>query len=465
MHWDNLVGKTLENREQNNINAIRTSHYPNQSHLYRLIVYGKDRSASPKMQEVKHLYQSFDFDLSNTQIRITNRHPFANSSEFACVLTLHREGKCLEELHFQTEVAPLETSVYPISFMTAMDVGEYCVDVSLRLKNSTLYAKAGYEIAYAQTILGDKTLLYRGYDLRGSLSRSDLVLVQSPHVIGVKNEEFEILFSRIYGGIIGYKYANAEMLEAIPKMNFLRAPTDNDRGNQMPFRYAKWKNAGRYQSCKRDLAGRTEALVERLEDSIRITFSHRILEDSEATVMQSYTISPDGMIEVQMLMEERDDLGDMPEFGMMFMLDADYRFMQYYGLGSDENYADRKHGARLGVYRVNVEDNLSAYLKPQECGNREGVRYAAIVDERNRGLFFRAKSGESMSFSALHYSPAMLEAAAYAHELPKVQHTFVRVAKARMGVGGDDSWGARTHEEFLLPKEGRMEFTFCFRGI
>ncbi|MCI6039277.1 MAG: hypothetical protein MR742_02020 [Clostridiales bacterium] len=34
-----------------------------------------------------------------------------------------------------------------------------------------------------------------------------------------------------------------------------------------------------------------------------------------------------------------------------------------------------------------------------------------------------------------------------------------------MGVGGDDSWGARTHEEYLIDVSHRRSFTFCFRGI
>ena len=42
---------------------------------------------------------------------------------------------------------------------------------------------------------------------------------------------------------------------------------------------------------------------------------------------------------------------------------------------------------------------------------------------------------------------------------------IVRVAKDQMGIGGDDSWGARTHEEYLLKTDKKMEFSFVFKGL
>ena len=36
------------------------------------------------------------------------------------------------------------------------------------------------------------------------------------------------------------------------------------------------------------------------------------------------------------------ELGDMPEFGVVFKFNADYDNVQWYGLGEAETYADRK---------------------------------------------------------------------------------------------------------------------------
>jgi beta-galactosidase len=105
---------------------------------------------------------------------------------------------------------------------------------------------------------------------------------------------------------------------------------------------------------------------------------------------------------------------------------------------------------------------MAKYLVPQECGNKTGVRWALLTDRRKRGLLF---SGDSMYFSAIPYTPHELENAGHAYELPPVHHTVVRIADMQMGLAGDDSWGAQTHEEFLLDVSTHKSFAFSFKGV
>ena len=165
----------------------------------------------------------------------------------------------------------------------------------------------------------------------------------------------------------------------------------------------------------------------------------------------------------------------MPEFGFLLTLNADYDHITYYGCGPEENYCDRRKGAKLGVYQAQVRDMAEAYLVPQETGNRTGVRWAKVTDRRGRGVLLRAAGfpdcGDpeasrpgTMEFSALPYSPEMLETARHPFELPPVHYTYVRCSLKQMGIAGDDSWGARTHEEYLLKTDRRLVFAFDFRG-
>ena len=156
----------------------------------------------------------------------------------------------------------------------------------------------------------------------------------------------------------------------------------------------------------------------------------------------------------------------MPEFGVLFKFNADYDHVQWYGLGPAETYVDRKHGAKLGIYENLVTDNMARYLVPQECGNKEEVRWAKITDRKGRGMLFEMdKENGPMMFSALPYTPHEIENAMHPYELPAIHYTVVRAAKAQMGVGGDDSWGARTHAEYLLDTNGKMKFSFVFKGL
>ncbi len=110
-----------------------------------------------------------------------------------------------------------------------------------------------------------------------------------------------------------------------------------------------------------------------------------------------------------------------------------------------------KHGAKLGIYENSGTDNLARYLVPQECGSKEGVRWASITDRKGRGMLFEMdKNNGPMMFSALPYTPHEMENAMHPYELPEIHYTVVRAAKAQMGVGGDDSWGSHTHPEYLL---------------
>ena len=148
----------------------------------------------------------------------------------------------------------------------------------------------------------------------------------------------------------------------------------------------------------------------------------------------------------------------MPLFGVSFRMDADFDEVKYYGLGPEENYCDRKEGARLGIYTYSAGENMTPYLVPQECGNRTGVRWAEVTDFRGRGLKL---TGEKMEFCALPWTAHEIENAAHGQELPVRQYTVVRAAGMQMGVGGDDSWGARTHEEYLIDVSRKMSFAFC----
>lgn len=132
-------------------------------------------------------------------------------------------------------------------------------------------------------------------------------------------------------------------------------------------------------------------------------------------------------------------------------MNADYNHVEWYGLGPQETYADRKRGAKLGIYRNLVEENMAKYVTPQECGSKEEVRYAKVTDRKGRGMLFEmTKESGPMMFSALPYTPHEIENAKHAFELPQVHYTVVRAALGQMGIAGDDSWGARTHEEYLL---------------
>ena len=176
----------------------------------------------------------------------------------------------------------------------------------------------------------------------------------------------------------------------------------------------------------------------------------------------TYRVQPSGRLDVQLDYDPVEGLGAPPEFGMTMKMDADYHRVRFYGLGPEENYIDRREGARLGIWNYRAEENVTPYLLPQECGNRTGVRWAEVTDKSGHGLKLTLNGGE---FSALPCTPHELENAAHGFELPPMNYTVLKMSARQMGVGGDDSWGARTHEEYLLDADKPLVFRFSLEGI
>jgi len=169
----------------------------------------------------------------------------------------------------------------------------------------------------------------------------------------------------------------------------------------------------------------------------------------------------DGVIRTTLSMEKTDDIGELPEFSVMFMVEAELERLKWYGPGPDDTYIDRCHGGKLGIYENLVSDNMAAYLVPQECGNKVDVRWARVTDRDGHGLLFAAND---LQFSALPWTPQEVENAQHPTELPPVHYTCIRVGK-QMGVGGDNTWGALVHPEYLLDNSEKMEISFWFRGV
>ena len=426
------------------------------------IAYGGNRDASPKMQEVKFNYQNITAEVSADSVKVINKNLFVSTDIFDCKVTVAKNGKVIHKASLATAVAPLSEETYVLPLAKEEKPGEYTVTVSFHLKEDKAWAEAGHEVAFGQYV-------YQVEEPKKTCPEG-VKVIRSTHNIGVRGAHFEVLFSVLNGGLVSYKYAGKEMIEAIPKPNFWRAPTDNDCGNLMGMRYGQWKLASMYLSHKDFRQGAYGPAnmpeVEVNEKSVKVSYTYIMPTTPTSECKLSYEVFGDGRVKTTLTYDPVKELGDMPEFGVIFKFNADYDRVEWYGLGEAETYSDRKKGAKLGIYANMVADNIARYMVPQECGAKEEVRWAKVTDRKGRGMLFEMDENNGpMMFSALPYTPHEMENAMHPYELPEVHYTVVRVAKDQMGIGGDDSWGARTHEEYLLKTDKKMEFSFVFKGL
>lgn len=431
------------------------------------IAYGGERMPSPKMQEVKFNYQNISIQIQDDQFTVINKNLFTNTDVYDCKISLTLDGRQIADTKVDIGVEPLSQQTYQLPrwrYLTpwskeepwmATDAGEYVVTVSFVLKEDTLWAQRGHEVAFGQGI----------YEIEAPQQRkpqSYMKVTDGTYNLGIKGEHFEVLFDKGGKGLVSYVYGGREMIKAIPKPNFWRAPTDNDNGNQMPFRYAQWKLASMYQLNGIPGSKEPNPVIVQDADKVTVTYTYYLPTTPESSCEVAYTVTGDGTVHTALSYNPPKGIHDMPEFGMLFKFDADYENLTWYGYGPAETYCDRERGGKLGIYQNKVADNIAQYLVPQECGNHTHVRRASVTDNLGRGIEF---SGKELSFSALPYTPHELENAMHSYELPPVYYTVVRVALQQMGVAGDDSWGARTHEEYLIDVTRPLKLEFDFKGI
>ena len=354
------------------------------------IAYGGERMPSPKMQEVKFNYQNISIQIQDDQFTVINKNLFTNTDVYDCKISLTLDGRQIADTKVDIGVEPLSQQTYQLPrwrYLTpwskeepwmATDAGEYVVTVSFVLKEDTLWAQRGHEVAFGQGI----------YEIEAPQQRnpqSYMKVTDGTYNLGIKGEHFEVLFDKGGKGLVSYVYGGREMIKAIPKPNFWRAPTDNDNGNQMPFRYGQWKLASMYQLNGIPGSKEPNPVIVQETDKVTVTYTYYLPTTPESSCEVAYTVTGDGTVHTALSYDPPKGIHDMPEFGMLFKFDADYENLTWYGYGPAETYCDRERGGKLGIYQNKVADNIAQYLVPQECGNHTHVRRASITDNLGRG--------------------------------------------------------------------------------
>ncbi|MEE0956444.1 MAG: glycoside hydrolase family 2 TIM barrel-domain containing protein [Eubacterium sp.] len=491
------------------------------------IVYGKDRNPSPKMQEVKYDYQNIavifrtadskeehraaEYAGSSDKLEhihssdkhehensaaehfhgivesetessekilaaVRNKYLFTNTDAFACIIRLDREGKNIFSSSGKISTAALSQSEFELPLTIPEEAGEYTLTMSWRLREDTLFAEAGHEIAWSQCRImraknGRLTIsdpwanaakLKAERAPAGALKKEGKPeIVPGWHNTGVRGENFEILFSNLHGGLVSYRFGGQELLQDTVKPNFWRALTDNDVANQLGVRAGQWKAASAYSLTKYEHGRKaTDYTVEETARSVIVVYTYHLAVRPAKDCRVRYEVFADGTVDTTLMVDASAEVGELPELSMLFTLDADRNQTEWYGLGPEETYPDRCH-AKLGIYHNRAEDNMAKYLVPQECGNHAGTRWAKVTDKDGRGFLFGL---DGLSFSCLPWKPEEVENARHSNELPPVHHTYVRCG-LQMGIGGDDTWGALVHPEFLIDNSRETRIHFRFRGI
>jgi len=154
---------------------------------------------------------------------------------------------------------------------------------------------------------------------------------------------------------------------------------------------------------------------------------------------------------------------ELLRYGIRLALPGQFDNLQYYGRGPWENYCDRKAASFVDVYESKVADQYFPYVRPQENGYKTDLRWLALTNNNGNGILI--DGNPLFSGSALHnpvnaFDQGIKENYKHQNDIKPENKVFVTVDLMQMGVGGDDSWGARTHSQYTLPANN---YHFSFR--
>ena len=401
-----------------------------------------DRRNTPKMDAVKAAYAPLKITLTDTEAVIENRNLFTDLNAYDLVFASSVNGKPERRAVLRVECAPGKTVRIPFPFALP-ETGLACMTVTAIQRAALPGIPAGYEAAFGQ--------VWHNY-AAARLTLPAPQLVEMDCNIGVKGKGFEYIFGR-GKGLVSIRYNGVQLLDDTVRPNFWRAPTNNDEGCAEPFTFAFWKTAGLYARCD-NLTAETKG------EFVTVCASYTL--PNGQTLPIDFAIDGAGRCDITMTWQGART--ELPEFGLLFPLRRELTEVSYLGLGPRETTADRTAGGKMGAWSYNVRQDFAQNtpVYPQECGSRTGVYRAAVTGSGlNIGIGF---AGDSMTFSALPYTPHELENARHLYELPRDDNkTVVRCAAFQRGVGGDNSWGAKPHADACFAVEKGTSFRFTIQ--
>ncbi|MFJ5260440.1 glycoside hydrolase family 2 TIM barrel-domain containing protein [Streptomyces sp. NPDC088387] len=428
-----------------------------------------DRRLTGKTAEVKRIQQTInvtpaagDTLAPGAAVTLTNENLFTNVREFNGSWRLLADGEVVQHGRLssaQLDVPPLSAKDVTVPFKvpgTPAPGTEYHLQFSFTTREPTKWAEAGFEVAGQQLTVdaGSPPVTPTPLDGVPALRHTD-----DGASVTVTGDGFSVTVDRKTGTITSYEASGSRLITSGPAPNFWRAPTDNDRGNGQHTRNQTWRDAGTRRQV-------TDVGVRVLRDrAVEIKVSGTLPTTTRSSYTTTYTVFGNGEIKVDNTLHPgAASLPYIPEIGTLLILPGRLENLHYYGRGPEENYWDRHDGTDVGRHSGTVSGQWTTYSRPQENGNRTDVRWFALTGRDGTGLLV---SGEPLiEVNASHFTPEDLSAGArHTYQLTPRDEVVLRIAHRQMGLGGDTSWGAHTHNEYKLFADRDYAYTYRLRPL
>ncbi|MBC8355581.1 MAG: DUF4981 domain-containing protein [Planctomycetes bacterium] len=417
-----------------------------------------DRSLNPHIWEVKKVYQNVSIDKSNesSTFNFTNEFFFTNLDQFECDWVLRVNGEISQKGSLgRLDVEPQQSRKVGIPVRITGEVAERFLTVYFRLRSETLWAPKHHIIAWEQMKLTDAPDAFVV-----ASPESTVTATESERHITISGDGFSAHIDKSVGSLRSYIVNNREALAAPLRPTFRKNPNSNQRARDI------WKKDwGGWMTASEKLKV-TDVKVTREDGRAKVSFGIKLPSLSNERLTLDYDFNSDGVIAVAMRYEPQQKKIKplLPRFGMSLAVPSSLNNVRWYGRGPHETYWDRKTGGEIGIFASTVDKMWHPYVRSQDTGNRTDSRWLTLEDNKSSG-FYISSTAAPFSFSILPFTLDDLDAAAHPYELPRRDFNTVFIDSKLHGVGGDNSWGAKTHPEYTLRGNEPHEIRFVIQPI
>lgn len=385
---------------------------------------------------MKWAYQPMAATLTRKGIEIGNRYSFRDLSEFTLTTQLMCDGEVLSVQQQALALAPLTSCVLPLPEGIS-GVCRYGCYVNLTLSDAE-----GYEVAACQVELPVPVE-------NTQKALSPVALTETEKVIVAQGENFVYTFSKFHGSFVSMQLGDRELLAAPVRITTFRAPTDNER------------------RVKNHWVHNERTLSENMDRCMCKIYSVRVEDDTIVTegslsgisvqpylhFTQKITVGKDGTVDFTVDARVNERAFWLQRFGYEFTLNDPNAAYTYFGKGPGENYCDLSRHAAYGIWRTTAEESYVPYIRPQEHGNRYGVRYLDVDGA------FRVTAQQPFECNVSQYPVTELFQKGHGAELVKDGKTHLRIDYKNSGIGSN-SCGPVLLEQYRLSEKA---FRFAFR--
>jgi len=405
-----------------------------------------DQNYLPHTHIVKKVHQNILFeakDLDKGIITVINDYKFTDLTDnnYTYKWVLLRNGEKVGEGDFRVTV-PADTRKdvqINLPAISPQAGAEYYLQVYAYNNQETPFLPVGFEVAKEEFAFASNN-----YFVQPSYSGS-LNMEQTGDKIVVTSGKISYEFSSKDGQTLrNITNDGKRVFYDLPRLNFWRAPTDNDFGAGSQYTQRVWEAAGHnltysYKGVQRDGGA--------------VVISYEVKPNGiDAKVDLAYTVNNDGSLTVDANYTAlADNLPEMMRFGMIMTLPKEYNDFTWYGRGPWENYIDRNDDTFMNVWNGKVEDQAFPYFRPQETGNKTDVRWLTLKNNSGKGI--RINGHQPLSVSATNnkpedWDPGTTKKQQHLSDILPRHETVLCVDLFQKGLAGLDSWWSQPLDQY-----------------